>query len=599
MTIDHATRRKAFSRPSILNSLARIVGCTFGALVLFGCVPCLYCFVPTIVYPTLCHSQLMDSTLAVLLGVGPFQFGGEAIVALLLFHYLARLRPHRLSFSGREFRLKPSNTLQFWIPLLALLAFVNQQTISGSFSGPATLFDFVLFALLFVRYGPELPKRFHSDEKIALFLRPFGTFSDRSLIRAVLRGLPAGYQAVFLVPKHQSLAFRDPFTLGLSGFRMVSPIRSSPLTFITEDSEWELAIRKLIPRSGLIFVDVTDRTSSLQHELRLLNEMAAQDRTILLSGAGAESQPHGNWLGVINFQKSLQPFRFVGAIAVSLFLGVGLAFQSAQMLGWRLQGSGHLTMAACVALVVLAYALLVIDVRGVRGKCQELIQETACKREGNLPYAGDDRQITLVAVGLTAILLPICLFPTIGILNHAMVGMETPGGKEIALVFDQGDHTYNQELQELQRRLPAVQSAAQWRMLPATIPFEIQETSYWTPTVAWMTPDWGVHSTAAIKIRLKAKYVAPKVGERPALCFVLHQFHVEKQSDSTVKLLYDTTPIAPMKVGDDLVWAVQHWEVHEDFFAGFVPVAREVGVSLGLLFLPILLACLGFWLLQH
>ena len=67
-----------------------------------------------------------------------------------------------------------------------------------------------------------------------LFLRRFGSYSDRSLVAAILRAAPRGIPVVFLVGNSVGFRAWDPLLIGFGGFKLVRPFQSSPIVIKAE-----------------------------------------------------------------------------------------------------------------------------------------------------------------------------------------------------------------------------------------------------------------------------------------------------------------------------------------------------------------------------
>lgn len=152
-----------------------------------------------------------------------------------------------------------------------------------------------------------------------LFLRPFSSFSDRSLVNGLLNALPPPTQVVFLVASHEPLRNWDPYTIGLAGFRFLEPLRSAPIALVSEDDEWVECVRHFIARSALIIVDLSTTTASLEIELGLIREEDACSRTLIFreQSPSPPAAPEGEWLGVLTFRRGFNVPRALLALALT------------------------------------------------------------------------------------------------------------------------------------------------------------------------------------------------------------------------------------------------------------------------------------------
>ncbi|HEX4960734.1 MAG TPA: hypothetical protein VF173_07840 [Thermoanaerobaculia bacterium] len=134
-------------------------------------------------------------------------------------------------------------------------------------------------ASLFERYVSKLSP---VDEPFVLFLRGFGGLADRSVAPSVLAAIPHGRRIVFLVPRFSGTAQWDPFTLGLSGFRLLQPMRSMPVYISATAEQWVEVVRDLIRRAETIVIDLSRDSSAIRTELQLIVSEGRMREAVLI-----------------------------------------------------------------------------------------------------------------------------------------------------------------------------------------------------------------------------------------------------------------------------------------------------------------------------
>jgi len=298
--------------------------------------------------------------------VAAFQCASYALMGMFCYRYLARLYPITLSFGNDRAAPRLSydglaSTAPFWIGLLAALVTANQAH-GPQLSLPALIFNVVLLALLAACLWGSRLSWLSGDVPLVLFLRPFSSSADRSLLSGILNRPSVCVQVVFLVPQWESHRNWDPFSLGMAGFHFIRLFRSCPVPVVCSDCEWGDAVRHLISRSRLVVIDVTTTTPSLEAEISLLHEsqalgttMAFFDESIAtLPEAGIRRQASYGWLMAIGYRRTLNPFRIV----ISFLITAAAVFVVGHSIGLYKGPLGQLKAASILlTLAIGAYCL--------------------------------------------------------------------------------------------------------------------------------------------------------------------------------------------------------------------------------------------------
>ena len=153
---------------------------------------------------------------------------------------------------------------------------------------------FVLFFIWFASFAFPLIKRHLKplsflQRPYVLFLRRFSKFSDRTVINLVLRQTPASKPVAFLVAPHSLVGDWNPFLVGFAGMKLLHPFRSAPLVVKSKDTQWEEAIQTLIKQAQFVIVDISEKSSSIETELEMINRAGCWQKTILLQEVSKET----------------------------------------------------------------------------------------------------------------------------------------------------------------------------------------------------------------------------------------------------------------------------------------------------------------------
>jgi len=593
----------------VAKRLVSAFGCTLGSLVIYGWVEALHTVVRLTLYPVFAQQRLLGPTLAATQVVGVALFWAMALLGLLLFRYLARLRPLVVEPQGEALVLQGIHSLEFWFPLLAILLIVHAWLLGhlhlpwpALLLEPALWFDLVLLLLFWKRSARQAQQLLRLPVPIALFLRPFASFSDRSLLSEVLNGLPDDVQTVFLVPRREPLSARDPLSLGLAGLRLLQPWRSTPLPLLASDRDWEACVAHLIRRSSLIVIDVTLPTASLLAEVSMLRDLRAGERTVVCAEEGsslpdaAEAilEEPGQWLGVLRFRRRRRLGRSLLALGMTLFAVFGTSFPIEEMLAplasWPLWS--RLLLAALLAIVVLRYWYVVFARPGVGREVS--VQLRRLLEPGWRP----SRLWQPVAVLVTTLLFvwmmrivstwhvvagqPFAMDMQVALLPHAAVELADtlalpglPLSEVVAEWITLPD-------------LPALEAAAQWITIPDRLQVLQAETSAVPGIAAWVDSD-GLHYQSGIVFRWRARLqveerIEPGPAEMGVVSFALRGWDWRR---APPRLLYALVPEQPPFVGHDVQWPVDHLTVYDTRTEAIVARLLHAASSLAILGLPV------------
>jgi len=166
--------------------------------------------------------------------------------------------------------------------------------------------------------GPALLER-----PFILFLRPFASFSDRSLLISVLQAAPRAVPVVMIGGPLRDMAAWDPFLLGFSGMKAWRAFASSPVFFRSLDATWENVVARLASKAECVLLDSTQLTRSLHIELEMLHRLPPE-RVVLVrdsaSGLPAPADPWSTSVRVVTYRKGW--FASLPRIALGLSLSV-------------------------------------------------------------------------------------------------------------------------------------------------------------------------------------------------------------------------------------------------------------------------------------
>jgi len=142
-----------------------------------------------------------------------------------------------------------------------------------------------------------------------LFLRRFYSFSDRVIVGAVLKAVPADSRVAFLLAPLSTARDWNPHTVGMAGFRLWRPIHSLPIDLHSEDN-WQDNARTLIENAGLIVLDGSEGSQAISDESAMIRDGGFAGKTIVLTpqvgsrDGGARDEPGVRGSAVVRYRKS-------------------------------------------------------------------------------------------------------------------------------------------------------------------------------------------------------------------------------------------------------------------------------------------------------
>ena len=120
------------------------------------------------------------------------------------------------------------------------------------------------------------------DGPLILFLRRFSSFSDRSVLGAILSACPAGVRAAFLVPRRESPANFSPIVFAFGGARFFRPLASCPIPLEARDVEWEDRLEDLIRAAACVVIDSSELTPAIVKEVEIVRRITSAERVLWL-----------------------------------------------------------------------------------------------------------------------------------------------------------------------------------------------------------------------------------------------------------------------------------------------------------------------------
>lgn len=132
--------------------------------------------------------------------------------------------------------------------------------------------------------GRHLTPRSMVRRPFIAFLRRFSTFSDRSVVSAVLNCSPAGQPVAFLTPTARGVQDWNPFQVGFAGLKVWRPFRSMPIDLRAADQEWQPSAAELIAHARVIVLDASEGSDAIETEIEMIQRGGFGTKTIVLTG---------------------------------------------------------------------------------------------------------------------------------------------------------------------------------------------------------------------------------------------------------------------------------------------------------------------------
>lgn len=137
-----------------------------------------------------------------------------------------------------------------------------------------------------------------------LFLRRFNSFADKSIIDSLLKCVPRGWPALFLVSPKDAAATWDPYVVGLAGLTFTRPLENTPQILSAPLDNWKNIMLTLITESKCIVIDATERSESMDYELNSIIDAGQQKKTVLL--IDASMQPNMRYILPNSFDRIIR-----------------------------------------------------------------------------------------------------------------------------------------------------------------------------------------------------------------------------------------------------------------------------------------------------
>lgn len=569
---------------------------------MLGAISALYSVCKFVLYPVYSDGHLLGPTWSAV-GLALLAYAAHFFMALLIYRYLSRLRPFEIILQDGAAQLHPINTLEFWIPLAVVLMYINLGLLFVSWiPTPTFVFDITLLTLFWRRFSFHGPSCLGSGAPIALFLRPFASFSDRSLLGAILNALPSSTQVVFLVPRSEPFSVRDPLSLGLAGMNLGNLLRSVPIALVASNQEWEACVLFLIQKSNFIFMDTSRMTASMEKEIGLIQESDACSRTLILIdsaaieaaaeidgdsrfqlGEQAEWRAHMGWSKTIIFKKKNQPVRSGLALGIILFSVIGIYLDVTDR--FILPGLALELLGYAVIFLAVSYWMAVFVKKGVSSLIVKEIQIAL-----HAPLTPVWRR---KALGVAGLLFVFGLGLRHGLAVSVLVGQEFPVHAVVNVIG-------RDNLVVLQT--PSIDSAkinasAAWIINPGgTLRIDRQQVKN---TYIFWNQNEGFRLADAIQIRLDgvAKINETALAIQPSLWLVLRDI-LDNDNAIQPRLVAGPIPQAGLGRGKSLFFEIDSWNVHKNRLSQLLGILRWAGALLLMSFLPAAIVTIGWKLLR-
>jgi uncharacterized RDD family membrane protein YckC len=115
-----------------------------------------------------------------------------------------------------------------------------------------------------------------------LFLRRFSSFSDRSILGALLASRPTGYRMAFLAPLTETAANFSPMVVAFSGTNLRRPISSCPIVIQAMNAEWEDRVEDLARAAACVVIDTSHRSPAIEREIEIVVSAKEPDKVLWL-----------------------------------------------------------------------------------------------------------------------------------------------------------------------------------------------------------------------------------------------------------------------------------------------------------------------------
>jgi uncharacterized RDD family membrane protein YckC len=193
-------------------------------------------------------------------------------------------------FINRLFPIKANGTrrrglilacLLFLLLFLGILAFPYPDFLRIYFVGVVPLAVLVLVTLgLTILWQVRTTRTL--NKPFVLFLRRFSSFSDRSILGALLASRPAGYRMAFLAPLMDTPANFSPMVVAFSGTNLRRPLSSCPIAIQAMNAEWEDRVEDLARAAACVVIDSSYRSPAIEREIEIVVSAKEPDKVLWL-----------------------------------------------------------------------------------------------------------------------------------------------------------------------------------------------------------------------------------------------------------------------------------------------------------------------------
>lgn len=123
-----------------------------------------------------------------------------------------------------------------------------------------------------------------------IYLRAFGRPGDNPIARVVLAAVPRNVPVAFIVSPSSIPQSWDLSLVALAGFSWLRPWSRVPLFLTSDDKRWLADIHSWIVGATVIVFDASSDSAGVLAESKLIKELEAVDRTLVLVNNQAESR---------------------------------------------------------------------------------------------------------------------------------------------------------------------------------------------------------------------------------------------------------------------------------------------------------------------
>lgn len=159
---------------------------------------------------------------------------------------------------------------------------------------------------------------------------------------------------VFISPPGNEARNWDPFVWAFSGLRPLHPLWGLPVHLRTSDENWKETIARLIGDAGVVVMDLTELSASIEEEVRMVLPHASQKPAIWLmdhrsTGSTVPSLPVTP-CQVVHYRRRWAPLSLSLKLGAFAFVGYAIFFY---VLGLPLMVAGRSGVTRILSLVII------------------------------------------------------------------------------------------------------------------------------------------------------------------------------------------------------------------------------------------------------